>query len=254
MNKNSFDSNMFESSIEKYSNYMFSLSYRLTGSYEDAQDLFQDTILKAWQNWGNLRNKENPIPWLRRICVNAFIDYTRKSATRRIAKEIVFPDMELEIVSEMPTPEDELLADEEVRLIHSQCFTIITSTLTLNQRIVLVLNDVYKVGILETSFLVNKSYSATKSLLYRAREKMVDNFKPYCSVVNSDNICKCKSWIAFAHDIQKRREYLKYIFSSQIKSKAKIGETKKRIIYLFNNLPLHPPPPLWIDEVLKKIT
>ena len=170
-----------------------------------------------------------------------------------IANETVFPNMEYDIISKVPTPEDEILADVEVQLIHSQCFNIIMSTLPLYQRIALVLNDIYQVGLKETAVLIDKSYSATKSLVHRAREKMTNNFSPYCAVTLVDNNCQCKSWIAFAHDIQKRREYLRHILSSQIETKAKFNETKERIIYLFNNLPLHPPPPLWIDNVIKKI-
>ncbi|MCP4750820.1 MAG: RNA polymerase sigma factor [Proteobacteria bacterium] len=243
--------------MKEHSTYLFSLLYRLTGSYEEAQDLLQETFIKAWRKWDHLRNKENPVPWLRKICINVFIDKRRKPKTKTIVREIsfpdVFPNMEFEIVSKTPSPEDEVLADEEVRLVHSQCFTIISSTLTLYQRIVLILNDIYQVGIEETAVLAGKSYSATKSLLHRSREKMIENFGPHCSVVDSENNCECKSWIGFAHDIQKRREHLNHILSTQIKSKTKIGETKKRIIRLFNNLPLHPPPPLWIDEVIKKI-
>ncbi len=243
----------YESSIKEHSAYLFSLAYRLTGSHEGAQDLLQETLLRAWQKWKQLRNKENPIPWLRKMCIHIYIDTVRKPVTKMVAKETVFPNMEYEIISKVPTPEDEMLADEEVRLIHSQCFNIIMSTLPLYQRIVLVLNDIYQVGTQETSVLIDKSYSATKSLLHRAREKMTNNFRPYCTVVHNDTSCECKSWIVFAHNIEKRREYLNDILSSQIKTKADISETKERIIYLFNNLPIHPPPPLWIDNVIKKI-
>jgi RNA polymerase sigma factor (sigma-70 family) len=250
---NPSESSMFESSLKEHSVYLFSLSYRLTGSYEDAQDLAQETFLKAWQKWEHRINRENPVPWLRKICINAFIDRRRRGETSVFEKKIVFPDMEQELVSTAPTPEDEVVADEEVRLVHSQCFSMITSTLPLYQRIVFVLNDIYQIGIRETSVLVDKSSAATKSLLHRARETMDDNFGPYCSVVSSNNSCTCRSWIVLAHDIQKRREVLDQLISSQMESKRRLNETRRRIITLFNHLPLHAPPPLWIDEVIRKI-
>ncbi len=248
------ESSAFESSIKEHSAYLFSLSYRLTGSFEDAKDLLQETLLKAWQKWAYLENRENPIPWLRKICINQFIDGKRKPITQITEKTITFPDMTYEIAAQLPSPEDELLADEEVRLVHSQCFSMIASTLPLFQRIVFVLNGIYRVGISETSLLVNKSNSATKSLLHRAREKMVANFGPHCRIVDPENTCECKSWVAFAYDIEKRRDHLNHIISSQMESKQKIGETRKRIKFLFNNLPHHPPPPLWIEEVIKKLS
>ncbi len=247
------ESSRFEACLKEHSVYLFSFSYRLTGSYEDAQDLLQETLLKAWQRWEDRRNKENPLPWLRKICINTFIDSRRRGETSVFERKIVFPDMGQILVSATPTPEDEVVADEEVRLIHSQCFSMIASTLPLYQRIVFVLNDIYQVGIHETSVLVDKSCGATKSLLHRARESMNETFGPYCSVVSSDNSCACQSWIAFAHDIQKRREVLDQLLSSGMESKRKLGETRRKVLTLFHHLPHHAPPPLWIDEVIEKI-
>ena len=226
----------------------------MTGSFEDAKDLLQETLLKAWQKWAYLKNRENPISWYRKICINLFIDGKRKPTTQITEKSIVFPDMAYEIAAPLPSPESEVLAKEEVQLVHSQCFSMIASTLPLYQRIVFVLNGIYQVGISETSLLVNKSNSATKSLLHRAREKMVANFGPHCRIVDPGNKCECTSWIAFAHDIERRRDHLNHVISSQMVSKHKIGETRKRIKFLFRNLPHHPPPPLWIEEVIKKLS
>ncbi len=254
MDTKSTELKVFESSIKEHSAYLFSFSYRLTGSFEDAKDLLQETLFNAWKKWGYLKNRENPVPWLRKICINLFIDGKRKPTTRITEKSIVFPDMTYEIIAQLPSPEDEILADEEVRLVHSQCFSMIVSTLPLYQRIVFVLNGIYQVGISETSLLVKKSNSATKSLLHRAREKMVANFGSHCKMVDLGNACECKSWVAFAHDIEKRRDHLNHIISSKIESKQKISDTRKRIKFLFNNLPHHPPPPLWIEDVIKKLS
>ena len=122
--------------------------------------------------------------------------------------------MEYKIISDTPTPEDELLADEAVRLIHSQCWTIVTRTLSLHQQIVFVMTDIYRLGIDETAWLIERSRAATKSLLHRARKSMNGRLSPFCSLLQQDNICKCRSWIQYSHDIQKRRDYLRQILSS----------------------------------------
>src|SRR4030067_1963667 len=241
----------FENIVRRTSSYIFSLSYRLTGSYDEANDLLQETFLKAWKNLDLLKDKQKVIPWLRKICVNQYIDSYRKTQREHFINDPVFPHMEYNIVSDAPTPEDELLADEEMRLIHSQCWTIVTRALPLYQQIVLVLIDIYKLNIKETSILIKRSPSATKSLLHRARKAMEGQLIPYCDILNRDNICKCRSWIQFAHDIHRRQEYLKQIAASCINSNKNIKPTKKKLIAVFNNLPQHVPPSKWIEEIIK---
>ncbi len=160
----------FENIVHRTSSYIFSLSYRLTGSYDDAHDLLQDTYLKAWEKWERVHDKENALPWIRKICVNQYIDMYRKSKREYIVSDPVFPRMEYEIASDAPSPEDELIADEEIRLIHSQCWTIITRTLPLYQQIVFILINIYRIGIEETARLIKKSPAATKSLLHHDRK------------------------------------------------------------------------------------
>jgi hypothetical protein len=120
------------------------------------------------------------------------------------------------------------------------------------QQIVLVLHDVYGLRIEEVSTLIDQSDSATKSLLHRARNKMYSLISPYCTILKQDNICKCKSWIQFSHDIQKRRDFLKEMLSSSIKSSEDTASTRKKLIEMFNSLPYHTPPAKWIDTVIKK--
>jgi RNA polymerase sigma factor (sigma-70 family) len=242
----------FEDFIRDSSTYLFSLSYRLTGSYDEARDLLQETCIKAWHKWDRLRDKEKAIPWLRKICVNQYIDTYRKSKHEYIVRDPVFPHMEYEIASTAPSPEEELIADEEIRLIHSQCFTIMTKTLPMHQHIVFLLIDIYHIGVEETARLIGKSPSATKSLLHRARKAMSGLISPYCSLLNQNNICKCESWIRYSHDIQKRREALQQMVSTHTHSKEKLKSAQESLMALFSNLPQHLPSSSWIDEIIKK--
>jgi RNA polymerase sigma-70 factor (ECF subfamily) len=246
-------SKSFEDAVNHTSPYIYTLSYRLTGSSDNAKDLLQETYVKAWRNWENLKNRENPIPWLRKICINTFIDNSRRSGKERKITEVDFPQVEHDIVSAMPTPEEELMIDEEVRIIHSQCYSILTSHLPLYQRIVFALIDIFQLSIDDVADIISRSRSATKALLHRAREKMSNYIGPSCSLLISGNSCKCRSWIAFAQEYQKRREYLKHILSTQKKSDEHGQIIKNRLISLFNKLPIINPPSDWLDDAIESL-
>lgn len=241
----------FEETFRQHASILYSLAYRLAGSYDDAADLFQETMVKVWRNWDQRKNRPNPLPWMRKIVINAFIDNLRKKKIRESAFGVMFPIMDNDITSEKPLPDDEFIVDEEIRMIHSQCFSIIASNLPLYQRIVFTLIDVFKIKISETALIINRSVSATKSLLYRARKKMVTRFGPRCGLVREDNFCQCKAWLQFTSDVNQRREYLQTIVAQTVNSKEGTKEMRQRVIKLFSLLPPLMPPSEWLEKLLK---
>ena len=241
----------FESVVSNSTRYIYSLSYRLTGSLDEAKDLMQDTFLKAFRKWDTVKNDDNPIPWLRKICVNSFIDNRRKTSTKLKMKGVDFPSEEHVIASPALSPEEEALFDEETQTIRSQCLTIMTTSLNLYQRISFVLIDIFGLGIRDVARLINKSYAATKSLLYRAREKMNKFFGSRCGLVSLDNICRCQSWITISHDVQKKRDLLKTILAQPNSSPIDEIEIKKRMVVLFRTLPYLNPPDGVVEDISK---
>jgi len=241
----------FESIVQATSSNIFSLSYRLTGSYNEAHDLFQETYLKAWQKWMLIKDKGKVAPWIRKICINTYIDKYRESKRKHLMLDPVFPNMDYEIVSDVPTPEDEVIANEEVRLIHSQCWNIVAQFLPLLQQVVLILVDIYRLDISETASIIGRSSAATKSLLHRARKTMYEMIAPFCSLLQKDNICRCSSWIQFSSNVEERREYMQRMLREQLSSNTKIESTCQDFIWLLNKLPTHVPPHQWIDEIKK---
>ena len=242
----------FNTIMREYESLVYSLSYRLTGTFEDAHDLFQETMIKAWMNWDKLENRDRPAGWLRRICTNTFIDLYRKSKIRPGALESDFPLMEAGIMADTPLPEDELLVDEHIRAVQSQCFTIMTTTLPLNQRIVFVLAHIFDVSLKDTSVIIDKSIPATKSLLTRARNSMKDYFGSCCNLVNPENACNCRSWLALQADLQGKREYIKSLISQALSADRITGADREKVLRLFATLPLMMPPPEWFEEFSKK--
>lgn len=73
------DSEAMNTLVEAYKNELFNFCFRLTWNRPDAEDLFQQTWVKAVRNAHRYRN-DNFRPWLYKICINQFRDDRKRSA------------------------------------------------------------------------------------------------------------------------------------------------------------------------------
>ncbi len=240
----------FEAIVRKTYAGIFSLSYRLSGSYDDAGDITQDTYLKALGAYSTLKDGEKAMSWLKRICINSYIDHYRKISRRGKGFMPEFPSVERELTAPGPGPADEVLAEEAIRQVHSQCYSIITLFLPLYQRIVFVLADIFAVNVGDIAAITGKSVPSVKSLLYRARRNVGDFTGKSCGIVLPDNICTCSSWLEFKNDIVWKRERLRGLLKER-PGVVVNAETRQRIRSLFHNLPLMKPGDGFYEKLIK---
>lgn len=71
------DKSAFDSLILRYQRKIYFLCYKMTNDHDTADDLAQETFVKAYFNLGNFRDGEPFYPWLRRIAVNLTLNYMR---------------------------------------------------------------------------------------------------------------------------------------------------------------------------------
>ena len=67
--------------------------YRMLGSFQDAEDALQDTLLAAWQGFGGFEGRASLRTWLYRIATNRCLN-ARRSAIRRLPKEWDVPGVQ----------------------------------------------------------------------------------------------------------------------------------------------------------------
>ncbi len=72
------DRDAFREIIEAHSRHVFGLAYRLTGNEQDAEDVVQETFMKAYQSIGRFEGASEISTWLHRIAANCAMDLLRR--------------------------------------------------------------------------------------------------------------------------------------------------------------------------------
>ena len=76
------DSEAFRALVECHSRAVYRLAHRMTGSAQDAEDVVQETFLKAYRQLSRFESRANFSTWLHRIAVNCSIDLIRSRPHR----------------------------------------------------------------------------------------------------------------------------------------------------------------------------
>jgi RNA polymerase sigma-70 factor, ECF subfamily len=76
------DSEAFRALVERHSRSVFRLAYRMTGNEQDAEDVVQDSLLRAYRQLGRFESRANFGTWLYRIVANCSVDLMRAKQAR----------------------------------------------------------------------------------------------------------------------------------------------------------------------------
>jgi len=77
------DSDAFRVLVEEHSRAVFRLAYRMTGNEQDAEDVVQESFLRAFSRLGDFESRANFGTWLYRIAANCSVDLMRTRQARR---------------------------------------------------------------------------------------------------------------------------------------------------------------------------
>ena len=76
------DRDSFRVLVERHSRAVFRLAFRMTGNEHDAEDIVQDTFLRAYRALHQFESRANFGTWLHRVTVNCALDYLRRARRR----------------------------------------------------------------------------------------------------------------------------------------------------------------------------
>ncbi|WP_407564949.1 RNA polymerase subunit sigma-70 [Streptomyces sp. 184] len=175
----------FAGLMETYRRELQVHCYRMTGSYDESEDLVQETFLKAWRRRETYEGRAAVRAWLYRIATNTCLDHLRRHS-RTPARYERLPGMThgdaeppVRVTWLQPYP-DELLADVPAADAGPEALAVARETVDLvfvtalqhlppRQRAVLVLRDVVGLPAAQTAGLLDLSTAAVNSALQRAR-------------------------------------------------------------------------------------
>ena len=156
--------------IQETQDRISSLSFHLMGSHHDAQEVVQETYLRAWVAIDNFRADAKVTTWLHRITVNTAMTHLGKRSHWWQTFKAQAPSEDLEINRTNITPDEE--ADMIVdRLIITEEIGNGLTNLTHKQREVVLLNF-YGVSHEEIAETLGISITSSKVTLHRARKKL----------------------------------------------------------------------------------
>ncbi len=159
----------FERLLRPHLDRLYRFAYRLTGSKAEAEDLFQDVLVKLYTKLDDLVEVEQPGPWVSRVLYNHFIDDRRRFARQRLVSvdEGQLPPGGVDSMPGPDSPEhDAERFDEITRLANA------LSELSENHRIVVLLHDSEGYKLKEIQDITGDPVGTLKSRLHRARARL----------------------------------------------------------------------------------
>ncbi len=149
----------FEGFVHQYERLILNYLWRMTGEEQSARDLSQETFLRAWEHFAKIRDYENPRAWLLRVATNLALTLrTRRQAPVGAAIPL----------DEANAP---LASDPARRVVESEMVRLTLQALPPRARAMLVLRELYGLGIDDIAGIMGMSRDAVKTALYRAREQ-----------------------------------------------------------------------------------
>jgi RNA polymerase sigma-70 factor, ECF subfamily len=169
------DERAFRRLVEPYSRALEVHCYRMLGSPQDAEDLVQETLLRAWRSLDRFQSRSSVNTWLYRIATNACLDELERRPRRAETVE-PYPDARLEdVASPVADPAARYALREGMEL----AFLTAIQQLPGRQRAVLILRDVLGWTAREVADLLDSTVAATNSALQRARATIDPDVSPH---------------------------------------------------------------------------
>ncbi len=170
------DAEAFDRFVEHFRAKIFHYSWLMCGQREDAEDVAQDTLLKAFENFDQLRAPERVRPWIFRIARNACLMKRRKS--------VFAPSHELSLDDFMPAMDHSgggghaklqiadwsALPDRQVmQLEMKQALDQAIAALPEIYKSVILLRDMEELSTQDTAQILDLTEDVVKTRLHRAR-------------------------------------------------------------------------------------
>ena len=224
--------------FENFQGELKSFLLRITASVQDAEDIVQETYIKASTKINTFRGESSLKTWVFRIGLNLAMDQLR---SRKRWPEIVTDICREESLKDpqffkeaMNIRQTSPQGNFEIKEHIAFCFTCVSKTLPLEQHLALLLKEVYGFKLREIAEILKQSEAMVKYYLHVSRNQMIDIFDQRCSLINKQGIChQCTELNGIFNPKQKAQEELAKIEmarDAKDKSKEELFDLRMKIL------------------------
>lgn len=164
----------FGALVEPHLDYLYSFALKLTGERAAAEDLVQDTLIRAFRAHGALRNRERPRYWLTKVLLSASADSARKLVGHE--QDVPLDDERFSLfdtlVEEDPFPYSDRLHLDFLELFDDDNLTAALQRMHVAHRTALVLAYVYGYKAREIAELTGTTLGTVLARLHRGRKQL----------------------------------------------------------------------------------
>jgi len=173
------DRTEFAALVEAYYAMIYRLAIKMVGNPQDAEDILQETFIKAYRHLKDFDGRSSLSTWLYRVATNEALMFLRRKRPEQVSIDEPLDTEEgemepVQIVDWCCLPEKELLSSE-ARLHLDRAIEKLSPSL----RVVFVLRDIQGLSTLETSEVLNLTETAVKTRLSRARLRLREELSSY---------------------------------------------------------------------------
>ena len=160
------DQDAFRVLVDRHSRSLFRLAFRMTGRAEDAEDIVQETFIRAYKQLSRFEARANVSTWLYRIAFNCSVDFLRARPRREAATD----DEALERLAAAPSGPtvDDLVYAGQI----GEQLQLALGGLSEKERAAFLMRHYHGCSIEEIGSTLGMKTNATKHSIFRAVRKM----------------------------------------------------------------------------------
>jgi RNA polymerase sigma-70 factor (ECF subfamily) len=239
-NRLAADAAAFTEHIQRHRRELHVHCYRMVGSFDECEDLVQETFLRAWRSRSSFAGRSTVRAWLYKIATNACLDALDKRPRLSPSGEITwlqpYPDELLdELAATEGDPGTTVVERETIEL----AYMVAIQRLAPLPRAVLIFRDVLDCSAAETAELLETTVASVNSALQRARAGMREHLPE-----------RRLEWARGTDPTQAERELLdRYVTYSEQADAQALAELMREDL----RFSMPPQPGLWVgrDEVVQ---
>lgn len=172
----------FEKIVRQETNRVFNVAYRLCGNFHQANDITQETFLRAYQSFHRFEGRSKMSTYLYRIACNVWKNTLRKKKIQNFtsySSGLNVKQIEDVAVAENVSPYEDIRKDDKSRIIQ-ECM----DSLSPGDKAIIVLRDMEERSYEEIAGILRCRTGTVKSRLARARQKLSEKILPFREELN----------------------------------------------------------------------